>query len=163
MKDVDIEYFEDTDDARGVSKKDQLTYRTTLQRVAEICLKTQYTKAIKTNIIAFTTALYFDIPGLPFQSRIDKFEKELDEMMDIYDKIEIPKYTDNIYYHPKKLDDLTDMHKDLYKNRRFYAYYHTKLRFLMSLLAEHDALMKAKGMVEEGMDTSIDKKSKASS
>jgi len=152
--DVDDGYETNTDDgSRSVSKKDQLIYRTTIQKLVDRCLFLMGTHGIKRAVISLKKSLYFHMPGLPFDERIDKFEKELHDIMVDYEDERIQLYgkQGSVYYEPGNYKELTAIDKHRFKREVFFKEYQNEwLTFLIGLLAEHEALMRAKGYVEEG-------------
>ncbi len=127
---------------RKVSKKDQLTYRTSIQKRVDRCLDSIDRDYFPRRVKAFRASIYWTVPGLPFKDRIDVKEKELRKS---YEK-EIEPYKNNrsIWHDP--------LMKQYFNFRPHYNYHYRLFEFLMMLLAEHDALIRAKEWVEEGAD-----------
>lgn len=141
------------DDSRSVSKKDQLIYRTTIQKLVDHCLFLMGRRGIKRAVLSLKKSLYFHMPGLPFDERIDKFEKKLYETMVDYENELIQKYKKqgSVYYEPTTYKELTAIDRHRFNRAVFFKEYETEwLTFLIGLLAEHEALLRAKGYVEEG-------------
>ena len=151
----DDSYETNPDSSRSVSHKDQLIYRTTIQKLVDQCLFLMGKQGIKRAVLSLKKALYFKMPGLPFKERIDQFEKELHETMVDYENELIQTYgkQGSVYYEPKTYNDLTVIDKRRFKRDIFFKEYETEwLTFLICLLAEHEALLRAKGYVEEGYE-----------
>lgn len=152
---VDDSYETNPDSSRSVSHKDQLIYRQTIQKLVDRCLFLMGKRSIKPAVNSFKKALYFNMPGLPFKDRIDEFEKELHERMVDYENELIQKYgkEGSVYYEPKIYKDLTAVDRHRFNREVFYKEYEIEtLTFLIGLLAEHEALLRAKGYVEEGYE-----------
>jgi hypothetical protein len=132
---------EEDADNRSVSSKDQLTYRITIQKIVDRCFFTMGTMSMPRHVKALRMALYFQIPGLPFKNRIDKKEEKL--------KTEKEKRIKNIR---KKQGRSFYGNAEKAKRRiKIQEWYWEKfLEYLLDLLAEHDALMKAREWVETG-------------
>ena len=152
---VDDSYETNPNDSRSVSHKDQIPYRTTIQKIVDNCLFLMGKIGIKRSVLSLKKALYFKMPGLPFKDLIDTFEKELVDIMIDYENERIQLYgkQGSVYYDPETYDDLTIIDKRRFKRDIFFKEYETEwLTFLISLLAEHEALLRAKGYVEEGFE-----------
>lgn len=152
---VDDSYETNPDSSRSVSKKDQLTYRTTIQKLVDYCLFLMGKIGIKRAVLSLKKSLYFHMPGLPFDELIDTFEKELVDIMIDYENERIQLYgkQGSVYYDPGNYEDLTIIDKRRFKRDIFFKEYETEwLTFLIRLLAEHEALLRAKGYVEEGYE-----------
>jgi len=156
MDKVEEEYpdFDAGSEYRSVTKKDQLTYRTTIQKFVEYSLftKTSY-GTFDRYVKALRSALYFQIPGLPFQERMDEYKKEIEEEIEKFKQQKILECDNGMYYHPKVWSDLSFKDKSILKQDIYFARWGNWLAFLLDILAEHDALMKAKGYVEEGTES----------
>lgn len=140
-----------TPNDRSVSRKDELTYRNTLEQLANRCLLVRGTYGIDRAVSSFRTALFISVPGLPFRDRILDFEKELDQAMEDFKNKKIKKLSKKyIWSEPKTLNDLEVPDRAILKIKLYFAYNHTKLDFLLQLLAEHNALLRAKEYVETG-------------
>jgi len=155
----DDEYIDDTSyetsptDSRSVSHKDQIPYRTTIQKIVDRCLFLMDTRNIHRAVLSLRKSIYFNMPGLRFKDRIDKFKKELHEIMIDYENELIQAYGEqgSVYYKPKTYNELTIIDKRRFKRDIYFKEYQEDwLTFLLSLLAEHEALLRAKGYVEEG-------------
>ena len=129
------------DDIRSVSSKDQLTYRQTIQRIVDRCFFTMGTMSMPRHVKALKTGLYFQIPGLPFKDRIDEKEEKL-----------IEEKKKKIYKIKKRMGRSFYGNAETAKIRiQIQQWYWEKfLEYLLDLLAEHDALMKARDWVETG-------------
>lgn len=150
MLDDDESYYEAPD--RKVSYKDQLVYRVTIQKIVERCLFLQGSEQFHRPVESLRTALYFSIPGLPFKSRIDTKITALETERQQY----IQDFCRNRYHNrrgddtPQSLSDLTVIDR-VRVTIRLYNWYNSELlEFLLNLLAEHDALIKARDLVPEG-------------
>lgn len=126
---------------RAVKKSDKLDYRVVLQMKVDRCLSNiNIADAFPRCVSALRAGMYFNIPGLPFRSKIQAAEKELKAKLleEILPAIEDP----NIWYHPYK--------RNLAVADPFNRYDYYLMEFLIDLLAKHDALIAAKDAVETG-------------
>lgn len=137
---------------RSVSKKDTLKYANILQWHLQNCLNTLKTLACEPNVKKLRQALYINVPGLNFKTRIDKYDKEIVQLMKDWSSIWIKSRDNGMYYKPKTIDDLTRPDLSIYKRNKSVWWSETYLTFLQGLLADYEALMKAKGYVEEGTE-----------
>jgi hypothetical protein len=131
------------DKVRYVSHDDEIDYANLLKKRADRCFDaTGYPILEERTITAFKRALTFEAQGLRFKTRIREYEAELKKNYK-EKKIEIKKEFNN-----------RDYYKNANKSKvRYYLhdwYWSSFLEFLLELLAEHRALMKAKDYVEEG-------------
>lgn len=155
-EDIDDDYETDSEDtSRSVSKKDQIPYRTTIQKIVDRCLFLMDTRNIHRAVNSLRKSIYFNMPGLPFKDRIDEFKKKLHKtMIDFEDKL-IQRYgkEGSIYYKPETYEELTRRDKRRFKIESYFKEYQEEwLTFLIGLLAEHEALLRAKGYVEKGYE-----------
>lgn len=138
---------EKIEDIRSVKDKDKLSYNLLLQKHADLCLKFWANIVnLPVTVDAFKAALFFDIPGLKFKSRIEEFELD-DIFIPSYIEICIMKSDRDIWCNPIKKQGLMEMLN--------YRYAKKKYNFLTQLLAEHSALMAAKGYIEEGTELGL--------
>ena len=138
--------YESSKNDRSVSYKDQLVYRITIQKTVDRCLFSMGTFQMARHVKALRTALFFQIPGLPFKDRIIEKEKQLDRQK-INKTNELIK---KLNYKVSSLDNCKVGDKAKIKMRIHEWYWMTKLEYLLDLLAEHDALLKPRDFVEMG-------------
>lgn len=138
---------DEIEDIRSVKDKDKLSYNLLLQKHADLCLK-YWANIINlpVTVDAFKAALFFDVPGLQFKSRIEEFELK-DIFIPQYIEICVLKSDRDIWHNPIKKEGLMEMLNFRYAKKRY--------NFLTQLLAEHSALMAAKGYVVEGTELGI--------
>lgn len=130
---------------RPVSQKDQLHYNVVLLDLIRSCLLYKDSEIGARYIENLAASLMWEVPGLPFRSRIEEFRKELD-------KARAEAYHRTL--HPERDEDRPTMFAlgvvPKKKLNIHYNYYNQLLAFLLQLFAEHQATMKAKEYVEEG-------------
>jgi len=140
------------DKHRSVSKKDTLKYANILQWHLQNCLNTLETLMCEPNVKKLRQALYINIPGLLFKGKIDKKDMEMEGEEKDWSDTWIKSRDNGMYYKPKIFDDLKRSDKSIYKRKKSVWWSRTYLTFLQGLLADYEALMKAKGYVEEGTE-----------
>lgn len=145
----DIEKAKDefiAEEIRKLKDKDQLRWNITLQKYADLCLRYRYYKFLLPGLVdSFETAMNYDVPGLPFKTKI--YKKNLEIHKWFYAEQKLLMSNRDIWFNPVKKEGLMDE----LKYRRALE----KLDFLIQLLAEYGGLQEAKGFVEEGMEAAI--------
>ncbi|MBY8986823.1 MAG: hypothetical protein KGD61_00085 [Candidatus Lokiarchaeota archaeon] len=134
-------YREDADESRSIRAHDKLNYRIVIQNKINDYLNSIGSLTLGQAVQSLRNSVYFEIPGLPFKSEIDKKEREL--MTDYHDNVmALIKQDRDSWIHPikKLIADTTFRDK----------YFMDLAEFLLNLIAEHDGLMQVKGIVELG-------------
>ena len=147
---------------KGVIHSDQLKIQTTIQRLIERCLRLKNTMGLQDSVEALRSALYYDIPGLPFQTLIDKREAGLEIEQQTRLKAFIQqnrpmwaKADDNI-----TLDNIGRVPRVMYRLKGDHWYYTQMLEFLISMTAEYEMWLHGKAVNPQGVEgtTDIDRK-----
>lgn len=134
------------EEIRKLKDKDQLKWNLILQKHADFCLRFRYFKILFPRLVdSFENAMYYDVPGLPFKTKIDKYETEMHAPF--YYETRILMNNRDIWYNAVKREGLMDDLRYKYALKRF--------DFLIQLLAQYGGLQEVKGFVEEGIDTAI--------
>ena len=134
------------EEIRKLKDKDQLKWNLILQKYADLCLRYRYFKILFPKLVdSFENAMYYDVPGLPFKTKIDRYNLEMHYYY-YYEKRILMSDRD-IWYNIVKREGLMD--------ELTYKYALKKLTFLIQLLARYGGLQEVKGFVEEGIDTAI--------
>jgi len=128
---------------RHIKDKDQLDWNVVLQRRAELFVKfINNIKLLPLLRDSLETAMYYDVPGLPFKTKIDKIK--LDTHIPYYIERRKLENDIDIWNNPLKRQGL--MEELDYKKARVEG------TLFLQILAEHGALSESKGNVEEGED-----------
>ena len=128
---------------RSIRKSDKLNYRDVIQNKINKYLDAIGTDKLEPSVFSLRNSVFFDIPGLPFKSRILEKEQKLNDKR--RDKIrKIAERDCDELIHPYKIK----INKSVINEE----YYMELAEFLLELIAIHDGLMGVKGMVEEGED-----------
>ena len=134
-----VEMHDDTD--RGVRTSDKLTYRIILQNKVNAALDALGTDKLEPSVISLRTGMLFDMPGVPFRTKINKNKKKLK-----FEKAVKIRMIQRLHPGDWKHAGKRLIH-ELTLDEEFYT---DELEFLIDLLATHDALMQPKGYVESG-------------
>jgi hypothetical protein len=141
--------------SQSISSRDRLDYRQTIRRIAEALLNAKEPGTIKYRAEVLKKGLYFDIPGLFFRSKIDRFAEKVNVDMESYKKelLDFISSRGSIYYKPETMKDLCFQDIPTYRlNMTLHEWGELWTPFLIGLLAEVEALFKTKGAVEKGSE-----------
>ena len=131
------------DKDRSVRASDKLTYRIILQNKVNAALDSLGTDRLEKAVVALRTGMLFDVPGLPFRTKINKNLKKLKFEKAV--KIAVIKrlHPGDWKHAGKRLIHELTIDEEFFTD---------ELEFLINLLAEHDALLQPKGFVETGTE-----------
>lgn len=134
------------DKDRHIKDKDQLAWNLVLQELARLCMKFIDHKYILPRLRdSLEASMYYDVPGLPFKTKID--EIKLGTHIPYY--IEKKKMMNDIDIWNNPLKRCGLMEELEYKRAR------DEVILYLQVLADHGALQEAKGFIEEGTEMVI--------
>lgn len=135
--------FDSEIEDRNISRKDQLSYKNTIQYLATQFLIHRDSLDIHKYVGSLLSSIYFNIEGLPLRDKIESYKKELN--------VEREKKIEE-YYSGERYDVYRTPKKAKFKMKLHVWYYQSLGSFIIDLLAQHDALIKSKKGVETGLE-----------
>lgn len=139
IDDFDSDVIED----RTISRKDQLSYKNTIQYLATQFLIHRDSLEIHKYVDSLLASIDFNIEGLSFRDKIQSYMKELD--------VEKEKKI-NEHYNGERWKVFRRPDQAKFKMKIHMWYYQNLGSFVIDLLAQSDALIKAKKGVETGLE-----------
>jgi len=141
--------FDVADDKKDktIKPSDKLNYKQVIQYHALECQRAIGKTYYPNKVEGFKECIYFDIPGLFFKTKIDKYIKKLNFTKAVIIRCR-ERINKNEMCHPlRRLIVEWDVEE----------WYYRKLNnFLLQLVAQYKGLLDMKGLVEEGMDQDIE-------
>lgn len=140
---------------QGVAFGEGLKLQTTIQRQIERCIRVKGNEVrYPIEVEGLRDVLLYDIPGLPFKTRIEEKEQQIEQerrtRLKEFLKAYIPIWQDNSS--PVSIYNLPRTKRIPYQIREHVWVHEQLFRFLMSLQAEFEMFMRAKRKLRTGSD-----------
>ena len=132
---------EESEENRSIKSQDKLNYKQVIQNNISAYLASIGTLNLEQCVKSLRNSVFFEIPGLPFQSEILKKEKELNDQR-IAKIHAIARRDCDELIHPYKIK----INKSIVNG----AYDMSLGEFLLDLVAKFDGLMGVKGFTQTG-------------
>ena len=141
MKDEKQILDEYIDKTYTFSSQDKLDWDNEIELLMKLAIFARGTKHHHNWVLRLESSVETDFSGVNLRDPIIKNRIKLDEESKEKQEAMIKECTDNVYYYPKKMSDLTCKDRDIIKNKLYHWYWEQRFAFIRDLFAHHRGLI----------------------